>query len=554
MVKIPSIPQIYRHVNRWREILTVLSKYGLADWIYRLDFEFAKGLLRNRDGEMLAQCPRERRIRMAIEELGPTFIKLGQILSTRPDLVGVDLADELKRLQTEVPADPPAVVRQTIAAELGRPVEDLFADFEDEPLASASIGQVHRARLQSGEPVVVKVQHAGIRDGVRVDLDLMVGLAQLAERIPELASYRPVAIVAEFRRTLRRELDFGRELRNLQQFRHEFGDDPTVHIPRPFPGLSTQRVLTMELIEGIKLNEAVGLERCGLDLEEIARRGANLYLEMIFIHGLYHADPHPGNIVLLQENVIGLLDFGMVGRLDESLREEVEEMLMAIVDRDARYLSMIITRLGATPHDLDEASFALDLADFVDHYGTQPIESFDLSGALREMVAIIRRYHIMLPGPVAMLIKVLVMLEGTARLLSPRFSLLEVMQPYRRKMLLRRLAPRRRLRRMQRVLREAEQLAEVLPRRLNDILQQVQSGKFDVHLDHRGLEPSVNRLVLGMLSSALFLGSSILLSREVGPHLYGISVVGGLGICLSVALGLRLFRAIAKSGNLDRRR
>lgn len=554
MVKIPSIPQVYRHVNRWREILTVLSKYGLADWIYRLDFDFAKGLLRNRDGEVLARHTREKRIRLAIEELGPTFIKLGQILSTRPDLVGVDLADELKNLQANVPADPPDVVRQTVAIELGRPVEDLFLEFDDVALASASIGQVHRARLRSGERVVVKVQHQGIHQVVRVDLDLMAGLAQLAERLPELACYRPVAVFAEFRRTLRRELDFRREQRNLQQFRHEYCDNPTVHIPRPYPGLSTDRVLTMELLEGLKLLDAPLLERAGLDLEEFARRGADLYLEMIFIQGQYHADPHPGNIVLLEDNVIGLLDFGMVGRLDESLRDDVSEMLMAIVDHDADYLTRIIMRIGAVPAELDESGLRVDVADFVDHYGNQPIDAFDLSGALREMVEIIRRYHIVLPGAVAMLIKVLIMLEGTARLLSPHFSLIEVMQPYRRKMQIRRLSPTRRLRRLRRTMHEAEQLFEELPRRMMDILQQVESGQFDVHLDHRGLEPSVNRLVLGMLTSALFLGSSILMSRDVGPSLGGISIIGGLGYLMSIALGLRVFRAINKSGHLDRRK
>lgn len=553
MVRIPSLPQIYRHVNRWREIVTVLSKYGLADWIYRLDFDFAKGLLRNRDGELLARYPRERRIRMAIEELGPAFIKLGQILSTRPDVVGVELADELKFLQADVPADSPEQVRATIAAELGKPVEEVFLEFDEVPLASASIGQVHRARLRTGQLVVVKVQHRGIQECVRVDLELMLGLAQLAERLPELALYRPVAVVTDFRRTLRRELDFRREARNLQQFRQDFWDNPTVHVPTPYLELSTDRVLTMELIDGIKLADRAALATATLDLEEIARRGANLYLEMIFIKGQYHADPHPGNIVLLEGNVIGLLDFGMVGRLDESLRIDVEELLMAIVDRDANYVTSIIMRLGATPRNLDEATLSLDIADFVDHYGNQPIETFDLSGALREMIEIIRRYHIMLPSSLALLIKTLIMLEGTARLLSPRFSLMEVMQPYRRKLMLRRLSPRRRVRRLRRLLHEVEQLAEVFPRRVIDLIHQMQSGQFDVHLDHRGLEPSVNRLVLGMLTSALFLGSSILLSREVGPYFYGIPIIGVAGILLSLVLGARVLRAISKSGHLDRR-
>lgn len=551
MVKIPSIPHVYRHVNRWREILTVLSKYGLADWLYRLDINFAKGLLRNRDGEALARAPRERRIRLAVEELGPTFIKMGQILSTRPDVVGVELADELKNLQADAPADPPEVARRIIAEELGRPVEEVFLEFDDAPLASASIGQVHQARFRTGEAVVVKVQHESIQERVRVDLDLIAGLAQLAERLPELAPYRPAAVAAEFRRTLKRELDFEREGRNLQQFRQLFAQDETIRIPRPYLDFSTGRVLTMELLDGVKLSEAEKLPCAQLDLAKVARRGADVYMEMIFIHGQYHADPHPGNIVLLRDNVIGLLDFGMVGRLDEPLREDISEMLMAIVDRDADYLTRTIMHLGHAPRQLDEAALRLDVADFVDHYGNQPIDAFDLSGALREMVRIIRAYHIVLPGPVAMLLKVLIMLEGTAQLLDPHFSLLEVMQPYRRKMFLQSLNPWRRARRLRRTAHEAEQLLEELPRRMTDILEQVESGQFDVHLDHRGLEPSVNRLVLGMLSSAMYLGSSILISRGVGPRIYDIPVIGACGLILGVLLGLRVLRAIAKSGHLE---
>lgn len=552
-MKISTIPQLYRNLNRWGEILSVLSKYGLADWISRLDLGFAKGLLKDRGGEALAPLTRETRIRLALVELGPTFIKLGQILSTRPDLVGLELAGELQQLQTDVQPDPPAVARATIESELGQSIEELFENYEAVPLASASIGQVHAARLKNGAAVVIKVQHAGIVERIRVDLEILGALAQLAERIPEFVNYRPRATVAEFQRMLRRELDFGREERYLQQFAQDFADNRAVRIPTVYPDLSTSRVLTMERLEGLKLCDTMRLRASGADLEELARRGADLYLQMIFVAGMYHADPHPGNIVVLPGNVIGLLDFGMVGRLDEQLRDNVEEMLLAIANRDADYVTSIVMRLGAVPADLDYPALSADVADFVAHYATQSVAQFNLSGALNEMTEMIRRYHIMLPARAALLIKVLVMLEGTSRLLNPDFSLMEVMQPYRHKMLKRRFSPMRRLRKMRRIFGELEYLAEILPRRLSDILQQVQAGQFDVHLDHRGLEPSVNRLVLGMLASALFLGSSLLLSHNVPPLLANVSVLGVTGCGLSLALGLRLLRAINKSGHLDRR-
>jgi ubiquinone biosynthesis protein len=557
-MRIRTIPQVYRNVNRWREILSILSKYGLAGWLSRLDFAFAKGLIKNRQGQALADTGRETRIRLALEELGPTFIKLGQIMSTRPDIVGAELAEELEKLQTKVPPDPPSAVSELVEEELGRPLAEVFAEFSETPVASASIGQVHRARLTSGELVAVKVQRRDISRRVRVDLDILQGLAQLAERIPELACYRPCASVAEFQRALRRELDFDRERRHMEEFRRSFAGNELVKIPRPFGAFSTDRVLVMEWLEGVPLSSPEDIAHCGIDLCAVARHGAEMYLEMIFRHGFYHADPHPGNLLLLENEGVGLLDYGMVGRIDESMREDIEELLLAIVDQDSQQLGAVVMRVGATPPGLDEAALGVDLADFVAHYAHQSAEHFELAAALREMFDLMRRHHIVLPAAMTMLLKVLVMLEGTGRRLAPAFSLMELLRPYRKKMLARRISPSRQFRKARRIAYELEQLAEVFPRRMRDILQQVQTGRFDVHLDHRGLEPSVNRLVLGMLTSALFLGSVLLVTNKVWPlqfwPLEGLSAPGLLGVSLSAALGLRLLRAINKSGHLDRRR
>jgi len=319
----------------------------------------------------------------------------------------------------------------------------------------------------------------------------------------------------------------------------------------------------MDMIDRIPLSQPGLLEAAGLDREEVARRGANLYMQMIFAHGFFHADPHPGNILLLPGNVVGLLDFGMVGRIDERLRENIEDMLMAIVQHDVPLLVRIVKQIGKPPPQLDEAGLANDVADFVGLYATQSLEHFPVGAALTDMMEIMRRYRIMLPPNVAMLIKTLVTLEGTARLLSPRFSLMEVMRPFHRRMLLRRFSPARQAKKLRRLYLEVEQLVEVLPQRIIQILEQVQDGKFDVHLDHRGLGPSVNRLVLGMLASALFVGSSFLLSYQVPPLLFhkseawlgmkDISLLGLSGCILSLLVGLRLLRAIGKSGHLDQK-
>lgn len=566
MLRILALREIYRHGARWAEILSVFSKYGLADWIDRLGLEVARDLIKGPTGEAVARLPWTTRIRMALTELGPTFIKLGQLLSTRPDVVGVALARELEELQEHVAADPPEVVRQIIVQELGRPAEEVFDEFHDEPLASASIGQVHRARLKTGEDVVVKVQHPAIEEKLIVDLEILNGLAFLAERIPDFQIYRPLAVVAELRRTLVREIDFVRELRNLQEFRSNFESSPDVRIPRAFPELSTKRILVLEYLDGMKLTEPERLKELAIDFNEVARRGALAYLKMIFEDGLYHADPHPGNIMVFPDGSIGLLDFGMVGRLDDRLKERVQELITALVGQDSEHLSIIVSEVGAAPISLDRAALALDLADFVAYYGHMPVEQFDLGGALNEMIEILRRYRIVLPARIALLLKTLIVLEGTAQLLSPKFHLLEVIRQYRKKILWHTFSPREAIRRARRTYWEFQSLLEIMPQAVRDLVQQLRHGTFDIHLDHRGLEPSVNRLVVGLMTSALFLGSALMMAHRVPPligdlpliglwfgeNIRTISALGFLGITLSAVWGWRVWRAIRRSGKLDR--
>lgn len=558
---ISSIPQLYRNVRRWTEILSVLSKYGLADWLSRLNIDILKDQIKSSSGGSLARESHHTRIRMALNELGPTFIKLGQLLSTRPDLIGGDLAKELQKLQTQVTPDDFEYIRETVETELGQPLEILFDAFDEEPIASASIGQVHRAKLADGGEVVVKVQHKGIERVVNTDLDILAGLAQLAERVDEFKPYRPDSVVADLARTMRREIEFGREERNLLQFAAMFESETRIKIPHPVEEFSTTRVLTMERLDGIKVSDIGLLQQSGADLEEIARRLAEAYLRMIFQEGFFHADPHPGNILVIRGDVVGLLDFGMVGRISERMREDIEEMLLAIISKDVPILSALIRRLGSIPPDLNEGAFANDLAEFVGTYATTSLERFNLSQALADMMSMIRRHQISLPSEVAMLLKVLITLEGTGRLLSPKLSIMELMRPFRQNLLLRRLSPTRHAKKVRRIMLQLEQLAEDLPHRLGTIIEQIQLGKFDVHLDHRRLGPSVNRLVMGLMTSALFLGSSVMLSMKVPPLLFpdegpwgiqDLSILGLLGILTSMAMGGRLMLAIRKSGNLDR--
>jgi ubiquinone biosynthesis protein len=551
-MKLLAITRLERNVRRAGEIVGVLAKYGLADWVKGLNYSWIQDRIKSLDGQHIPEMKFEERVRLALTELGTTFIKLGQMLSTRPDLVGPEMAQELTHLQTAAPADPPDTVRATIEAEFGKSASNLFADFKEAPLASASIAQAHLARLHSGEQVVVKVQHAGIAEKIIADLDILAGLAELAERhSSEMRRYQPVAVVRQLRRTLLRELDFTSERRNLQEFAKHFAQDETVHFPRPWGEFSTRRVLTMERLEGILGTDSAALAGLGADLNEFARRGANMYLQMIFRDGFYHADPHPGNLMLLAGGVVGVLDCGMVGRLDEQLAEGIEDMLVAVVNHNSVDLGESILRLGAAPPATPRDELRADLTDFVADYVGQSIQDMDLSGALNSLFEIIRRYNITLPPPLALLLRTLVELEGTAQRLSPEFSLAEVFRPFYSSMVSRRLSVRRIVGRLGHAYREWERLVESLPRDLGDVLKRVREGTFSVHLDHHHIDPVVNRLVLGVMTAAMFVGSSLLWSMKAPPMLAGISVFGGAGYLIAAYFGWRLLRAIKKSGDIE---
>lgn len=552
-MKIDALSRLERHAKRIAEIAAVLGKYGLADLFGGFNYSWLQNRLKSADGHaLIGDVTTAARIRMALTELGTTFIKLGQMLSTRSDLLGPELTDELSQLQCSIPADSAEIARATIEKELGQPVHELFSEFDDTPLAAASIAQVHAALLPTGRSVVVKVRRAGVAEQAATDLEIVQALAELLEKhSPALRAYQPVAVVRQFRRTLLRELDFTYERRNLEEFGRNFADEPTVCIPEVFGDFCSHQVVTMERLEGIRGTEIEALRQSGEDLGEFARRGANMYLEMVFRDGFYHADPHPGNLILLPGNIVGVIDCGMVGRIDEDLRDEVESLLVGIVENDSALVSEQVLRLGAVPSTCPREKLRTDLQDFMADYTGHPLNEIHVGAALSNLVEIIRRHHIVLPPALALLLKTIIVLEGTSRRFSPEVSLTELMQPYCSRLLRRRFSPGRVARRARRAYRAWDHLLKALPRDLADLLARFRDGTLTVHLDHRHLDPIINRLVLGILTAAIFLGSSELWSREAPPLLYGVSVFGALGYVLSLFLGWRLLRAIRKSGNIQ---
>jgi len=523
MIHLGAIERLERNARRVGEIVGVLAKYGLADSLRGIPVARVQSWFQSVEGQPISQLNLEERVRLALTELGTTFIKLGQMLSTRPDLAGGEMARELSRLQAGTVPDAPEQVRALVEAELGKRPEVLFVVFEEKAFASASIAQVHRARLMSGEDVAVKIQKAGIERKIEADLSILGALAELAEKHSvQLKPYEPVALVRQFRRSILRELDFTRERRNLEEFARNFAHDLAVKFPRPWSMYSSRRVLTMDWLEGIPGSEVDRLLASGEDLNSFALHGATMYLDMIFRDSFYHADPHPGNLMLLPGGAVGVLDCGMASRLDEHLRNEIEGLLFSVVQQDAETLTEAVWSLSVTPPVCSKDQLRVDLADFVAEYASQSIGELELSSALNSLVDIIHRHRIVLPPGVAGLLRTLVLLEGTAQLLSPEFSLAEVIQPYYRKVMARRFSPHSLAVRLTRTIRDWDRFLQALPRELNETLKRIRSGQFHLRIDHRHLDPIVNRLVLGILTASLFLGSSLLWSMKAPPLLAGV--------------------------------
>jgi ubiquinone biosynthesis protein len=535
-----SATQIPGDVARISEVARVLMKYGLAGWLKGTEWAPARRMLTSQTGEFLTDQPFPVRVRLALTELGTTFIKLGQVLGTRPDLVGPEVADELSRLQTSSPVDPPEVAIATIEKELSRPIAECFLEFEREAMASASIGQVHRAKLPNGRPVVVKVQHPGIECTIRRDLNILSALAAHADQQEEWKRYQPIAMVRELRQTLMRELDFRREMASLRQFRGSFAADATVVFPKPYADLSTSRVLTMQVLKGIGVGDKKKLQRSHVDCEALARHGAEVFVQMIFRDGFYHADPHPGNILAMGKGRVGILDAGMVGRIDDELRERIVEIVLAAADHDAPRLADLIAEICQAQSDLDRGGLSADLMEVFSQYGGQAVGQFDVAGALTAVTRILHEHNLLMPSRLSMLIKCLIVLEGTAKGLSASFSLAELLEPYRRQFARQQHSPATWMRKAKRVGRDWELLAETVPRGLHTLLKQLQSGQFAVRIKHPPLEASVDRIVFGLCTSALLLASALLWIHEVPPTIQGVSILGAAGYLFAALLTARV--------------
>jgi ubiquinone biosynthesis protein len=542
-----------RQLNRARHIGAVLVRYGLAELAARLGLEGTLRFRHKAHPDVAALSEPERLVK-ALEELGPTFIKLGQLLSTRPDLLPPDYFKALTKLQDNVPRISFAEVERVIATETCRLSDDTFAEFDREPVAAASLAQVHRAKLKTGEEVAVKVQRPRIAEVVEGDLAILASVARFIERHqPDLAVYDPVRLVSELDRSLRLELDFIHEGQNADICRRNFADDKTVAVPKIYWDYTTRRLLVLELFTGVKATDAAGLERAGIDRSGLARSGTRAYMKMVFEHGFFQPDPHPGNIVVFPDGRVGIIDYGMFSRIDDETRDLLVDMLIAAYRQDGARLTRLVLKAGSKSARMDELTLRADIQDLLDRYYGASLRDMSLGRVMRELLLVSRRHRLVVPAGLSLLMRGIATVEGLGLIIDPEFNLIEEMKPFLERLARRRFGPLGWFKDLRRYEADFESLARDLPADLRQISDWLKKGEIKLQIDHeelaqiaRNLSRSNNQLAAAIVLAAIIIGASLLV---VAAPTALKSLVPGIGVAAFLAagaIGIYLFLAVLR--------
>jgi len=559
---VSGVFSVARELPRLREISSVLIRYGLGDIVRRAGVS----TLLERTGQVLqwgqanevAHLEPQQRARLALEQLGPTFVKLGQMLSTREDLLPAAWTDELNRLYSQVAPVPFDDLLPQIEQALGRSPFEVFANLEREPYAAASIAQIHRATLTSGTPVILKIRRPGIVAKVDADLRILEHLAHLAEReIPEARRYRPVDVVGQLRRSLERELDLAVEARNTERFARNFAGDLDVLVPRVYWEWTSSSMNVQEHIEGIRGDDLEAIDNAGLDRKAIGARGVDAMLKMILIDGFFQADPHPGNVMCLPGNRIALIDFGMVGRLSPARRIQLVNLLAGFVHQDEEtMLDVLLDWRGNEA--VNEARLAADLGELAVDYSDAQLKDLRIGALLHRVSAILREHSIVLPADLALLFKALITLEGFGRQYDPEFRLVERAEPFLNRAMSERYQPVEALRRGQATFSDFLGLVASIPRDLARLVKDARHGRMRVELDLKRLDAfgdrvhdAVDRATIGIMTASLVVGSSIVMTVAGGPTVFGVSLLtycGLIGYLMAFVNSLWIILSIWRSG------
>jgi ubiquinone biosynthesis protein len=530
-----------RELPRLREISMVFVRHGLGDLVRRAGIatllEHAGHVLHWGEATEIAHLEAQQRARLAFEQLGPTFIKLGQMLSTREDLLPPAWTAELARLHSDVAPLPFDDLLPQVELALGRSPFEVFGHVEREPYAAASIAQIHRAKLASGTPVVLKIRRPAIEAKIDADLRLLDRLAHLIEReMPEVRRYRPVQVVGQLRSSLERELDFAVEARNTERFARNFTDNLDILVPRVYLEWTSSTMIVQEHIEGIRGNDLAAIDSAGLDRKALAARGVDAVLKMILVDGFFHADPHPGNVMYLPDNRIALIDFGMVGRLSPARRGQIIDLLAGLAGHDEE--AMLEVLLDWRGDDfVDEARLAADLGEFAFDYADMQLKDLKIGVLLHRVSAILREHSIVLPSDLTLLFKALITLEGLGHQYDPEFRLIERVKPFIDRAMRERYQPVETARRAQQTLSDLFGLVTSMPRDLARLVKDARHGRVRVDLDLKRLDrfgdrlhSAMDRATIGIMTASLVVGSSIVMTIAEGPRLFGVSLLTYCGL------------------------
>ncbi len=551
-----------RDLGRLQDIASVLIRWGFGDVVKRMGMA---GVLEKAGRLLHWQAVEEGRLRMdvptrlrcTLQDLGPTFVKLGQVLATRVDLLPPAWIDELGKLQNAVPALPWDAVLPQLREDLGAEPEAVFVRVEHEPLAAASLAQAHRAWLADGSAVVLKIRRPGIRDTVEADLRLLKHLAVIVEKnLPELRRYHPQRIVQQFSASLRRELDFAAECRNAERIAHNFAGRDDIVIPRVYWQWTCERLNVQECLEGVPGRDLAAVDAMGLDRVQLARTGAGLVLKMVLEDGFFHADPHPGNIFYMPDGAIGVIDFGMVGRVTEQRRFQIVRLLHGLVVHDSAAVAEVLADWTEENNDIDEVRLQESADVFVDQYRGVPLKDLRMGAMLGDVTAMLREHGLSLPADLALMIKAFLTLEGMGRQLDPDFDMASEARPYLERAMLERFAPDVLVRRGRRTLSGLVDLLRDMPRDVHRLLQSARRGKLQMHIEVDTLrafgeqvDRAANRLTMGIITASLVIGSSIVMNSVGGGvsnrWLMALGVLGFVGAALC---GVWILFSIWRSG------
>ncbi|MEX0813311.1 MAG: AarF/ABC1/UbiB kinase family protein [Chitinophagales bacterium] len=553
--------QTFKNIGRTREIIGVLVKYGFEDAItnttLRNFITERKRLTWMRQNKPVFEYSRWERIRMVVEELGPTFVKLAQILSNRPDMLPQPLIDQLEKLQDHVPPFPIEEVRAIIKKELGKDLEHFFNDFNPVPLASASIGQVHKAQLKDGSEVVVKIQRPGVKDIIELDLGIMKDVVNRTERyLKKQGIINAGDVVSALERSMGKELDYRNESRNITRFRKLYGDYKNFYIPRSYKDLTSEKVMVIEFASGCKISDVRQLRAWGHDPRKVAENGMDIYLTQIFEYGIFHADPHPGNVLVRKDGVICLIDFGMVGQLNQNDKIAFANIFVAMANRDPRSMASSMKKLSIEDDITDMRAFEYDLNEIIEDYASLDISESSLADMIARLQKIMYDYQMRVPGGIFLIFRAMAILEGIGKQIHPNFNTYDFVKPYGVKLIKQQLMPKNIYNELSHRFNQFSALFGSIPVEIKSILQKTRKGKLHIEVELQGygyllkkMDSITNRISITLIIVALIIGSSIVTTADFSKELriwYGMPMISVMGLSAAGFLFLILAYSIIR--------